>query len=151
MYKRQPLPLSPPRYHAGTGHENAHGEWVDRAWWVRLVAYFVVCFPALDVVSAFPLNGITLGNNLMVMWFGSRIAEVENNKRVTNLFRLAVSIPPILFASKWNNINKITDYTGITGECAGGFASTAGAGNRERALPSTAEAGELSGCRGETP
>ena len=102
-------------YHAGTGHKNDAGDWVDRAWWVSIISVFVVCFPALDVVSAFPLNGITLGNNLMVMYYGDKVGEHENDKRITNLFRLAVAVPPILCASKWNNINKITDYTGITG------------------------------------
>ena len=49
-------------YHGGTGHQDEEGNWHGKAWWVNIVAYFVVVFPATDVVSAFPLNGITLGN-----------------------------------------------------------------------------------------
>jgi hypothetical protein len=34
------------------------------------IAYAVLLFPALDVLSAFPLNALTLGNNLMSCAFG---------------------------------------------------------------------------------
>jgi hypothetical protein len=33
--------------------------------WALIISYIVVLFPPLDVISAFPLNGLTLGNNLM--------------------------------------------------------------------------------------
>jgi amino acid permease len=103
-------------YHAGTGHiDEISGLWVDKAFWAQAISAFVVCFPAMDVVSAFPLNGITLGNNLMVMYYGDEISQYENDKSVTNMFRLSVAVPPVLCACVWNDINKVTDYTGITG------------------------------------
>lgn len=53
------------------------GEIISIAWWAKAVSLYVMCFPALDVVSAFPLNAITLGNNMMGSAYGKRIHEVE--------------------------------------------------------------------------
>lgn len=36
----------------------------DQGWGARLLSFVVLVFPALDVLSAFPLSAITLGNNL---------------------------------------------------------------------------------------
>lgn len=47
------------------------------AWWCKAISLYVVCFPALDVVSAFPLNAITLGNNLLGALYGRRTHEFE--------------------------------------------------------------------------
>ena len=47
----------------------------------EIISKFVVLFPALDVASAFPLNAITLGNNLMSYWYGgARIHEMEESR-----------------------------------------------------------------------
>jgi len=55
---------------------------IDGTWWTQLVSIYVVCFPALDVVSAFPLNAITLGNNLLGAAYGSKIQEAEVSRAV---------------------------------------------------------------------
>jgi len=110
-------------YHAGTGHIdpdcNADNDndcaWVNRAWWVNIIAYFVICFPATDVISAFPLNGITLGNSLMGKYYGSRIREYEKKINVIRIWRLVGSVPPIFGAFFVRELGTITDYTGITG------------------------------------
>ena len=36
----------------------------DQSWWARMLSFTILVFPALDVLSAFPLSAITLGNNL---------------------------------------------------------------------------------------
>jgi len=41
-----------------------------RPWWATVIAFIVVTFPAVDVLSAYPLKAITLGNNLMGAVFG---------------------------------------------------------------------------------
>lgn len=65
-------------YRGGTGvYDIATGVWTDVAWWAPWNSLYIVCFPAIDVVSAFPLNAITVGNNLFGAWFGKRIVEVE--------------------------------------------------------------------------
>ena len=39
---------------------------LDRPWWAWAIVYYVLIFPAIDVVSAFPLNAIALANNVLV-------------------------------------------------------------------------------------
>ena len=34
--------------------------------WAQFAKFVILIFPALDVMSAYPLNAMTLGNNLMV-------------------------------------------------------------------------------------
>lgn len=113
-------------YHAGTGelvcYENGNCRFANKAWWVQIVAYYVVCFPATDVVSAFPLNGITLGNSLMGSWYGNRIREVEGDRTTRTLFRLLGAIPPIIGACFVRELGTITAYTG--GEEGGGGGET---------------------------
>tara|TARA_B110000305_G_scaffold223273_1_gene267663 strand:+ start:415 stop:819 length:405 start_codon:yes stop_codon:yes gene_type:complete len=109
-------------YHAGTGHRSAtDGVWEGKAWWVNLIAFYVIVFPATDVISAFPLNGITLGNNLMSQVYPSKSRgrgedrDREEDKKTVTLFRLMGCIPPIIGACFVRDLGKITDYTGITG------------------------------------
>lgn len=72
-------------------------------------------FPAVDVVSAYPLNAITLGNNLLGAVYGKRIHEVEKNRLIRTAFRLLASVPPIVFGILVRELGVITDYTGTTG------------------------------------
>jgi hypothetical protein len=37
----------------------------DGAWWAYIFMYLILLFPAVDSISAFPLNAITLSENLM--------------------------------------------------------------------------------------
>jgi len=52
-------------FRAGTGELNEDGEYVGVVWWAQAISFFVVTFPAIDVISAFPLNAIVLGSNLL--------------------------------------------------------------------------------------
>jgi amino acid permease len=95
-----------------------------RTWPVKvmstLVSRFVVLFPACDVASAFPLNAITLGNNLM----SNSIPLTENNhvtdRKKLYFFRALASVPPIVGAFFVQDLGKITNYTGLCG-CAISF------------------------------
>lgn len=64
-------------FHGGTAGLDAEGRATPVAPWARAVSLYVLCFPAADVVSAFPLNAITLGNNMMGSYYGGRIHQVE--------------------------------------------------------------------------
>lgn len=77
----------------------------------RLVAMYIIMFPALDVASAFPLNAVTLGNSLVAAVYGSSVPS----RAVIVTFRLLAAIPPIIGASIVSDLGKITDYTGISG------------------------------------
>jgi len=102
-------------FHANTGHFDDQGNVVGAAWWTKAVSMYIMLFPAIDVVSAYPLNAITLGNNLFGAAYGNRIHEVENNRWLRTGFRLLASIPPIIFGILVRELGVITDYTGTTG------------------------------------
>ena len=85
-----------------------------------IISKFVVLFPALDVISAFPLNAVALGNNLYSYFYhGSNLHRVTASEKydvfVRRLFRLVAAIPPIIGAACVTDLSVITDYTGVTG------------------------------------
>jgi len=102
-------------FHANTGQLDDEGNIVGAAWWTQAVSMYIMLFPAIDVVSAYPLNAITLGNNLFGAVYGKRIHEVENNRWLRTSFRLLASIPPIICGILVRELGVITDYTGTTG------------------------------------
>ena len=102
-------------FHAKTGQVDIKGNIVGAAWWTKVVSMYIMLFPAIDVVSAFPLNAITFGNSLFGAAYGKRIHEVEHNRWLRKSFRLIASIPPIIFGILVRELGVITDYTGTTG------------------------------------
>lgn len=77
------------------------------------VANYVVAFPALDVLAAFPLNAITLADNLFWSFYGN--ASKAMPKGYLLLFRLLASAPPIIGGYFVSDLGRITDFTGIFG------------------------------------
>lgn len=74
------------QYHGGTGEfvhvHNARFEshkmaWVDVAWWAQAIRTFVVIFPAIDVVSAFPIYAYVLGNTLLGLFHADNVQELQ--------------------------------------------------------------------------
>ena len=102
------------RYYNGGGVGVGDGEEVPL--FARLVSFFVVLFPAMDVASAYPLNAITLGNNLMSAVYGSALVPAMEKSRLhRTAFRLLAAVPPMLLALVESNLGEITDFTGLTG------------------------------------
>lgn len=80
--------------------------------WVQVVSHFVVLFPALDVLSVFPLNIITLGNNLTVAILSPKNAA----KRSYNVFfRLIAAIIPLVGATIVSDLDILLQFTGAIG------------------------------------
>jgi amino acid permease len=102
-------------FHAGTGHVDEEGSVVGAAWWTRVISMYIMLFPAIDVVSAFPLSAITLGNNLFSAFYGKRYHEVEDNRCLRTCFRLMASIPPVICGMLVRELGTITDYAGTGG------------------------------------
>jgi hypothetical protein len=78
----------------------------------KLISDFIVFFPPINVLSVYPLNAITLGNNLLVACGGS---TQHSSQKVVVMFRLLAACPPLLIASFVTSLGEITSYTGITG------------------------------------
>jgi hypothetical protein len=70
------------------------GASTSSSWLYKAISWYVVCFPALDVVSAFPLNAITLGNNLLGALYGRRTHEFEVRDTASSS---CVLLPPLRF------------------------------------------------------
>jgi amino acid permease len=77
------------------------------------IATYIVMFPALDVTSAFPLNAISLGNNIMSAVAGESSHTLSRVYKIA--FRLAAAIPPFFLAAYVSDVGTITSYTGISG------------------------------------
>mmetsp|Transcript_17329 Transcript_17329/g.29304 ORF Transcript_17329/g.29304 Transcript_17329/m.29304 type:complete len:427 (+) Transcript_17329:273-1553(+) len=94
------------------GNRNANGS-------IPLYAYFIsnfiILFPAVDVASAYPLNALTLGNNLMSSYFGEKIDLYLGSKLYLTSFRLLAAIPPFVGAMVVRELGHITAFTGLTG------------------------------------
>jgi len=84
--------------------------------YARLFTLFVVIFPSLDVASAYPLNAITLGNNLMATYYGPlAMPEAERSWKKRAFWRLLAAAPPVFAAGCVHDLGPITAYTGLTG------------------------------------
>mmetsp|Transcript_22364 Transcript_22364/g.46359 ORF Transcript_22364/g.46359 Transcript_22364/m.46359 type:complete len:432 (-) Transcript_22364:2011-3306(-) len=66
-------------YVGGTGwpSQDDPSVWVHVALWARNISAFVLGFPAINVISSFPLQAVALGNNLMAAVYGKAVHEAE--------------------------------------------------------------------------
>ncbi|KAL0486267.1 11 TM domain-containing transmembrane protein [Acrasis kona] len=82
--------------------------------WATAISFLIVLFPAIDVISAFPLNGITLGNNLHTGFFASR-PNLMNKRWIQIIFRMVAAVPPLIGALFVRDLSKILSYVGLVG------------------------------------
>jgi len=80
-----------------------------------MISFFIVLFPALDVASAFPLNAITLGNNLMSFYYREEVHNVEGTRYVRVRYRILAAVPSLIAAFFVSDLGLISDYTGLAG------------------------------------
>eukprot|EP01156_Anaeramoeba_ignava_P021203 Anaeramoba_ignava/c18436_g1_i2.p1 GENE.c18436_g1_i2~~c18436_g1_i2.p1 ORF type:complete len:360 (-),score=65.14 c18436_g1_i2:31-1110(-) len=68
-------------------------------WFYEIIKYFIVMFPVLDVLSAFPLNAITLSNNMYYALFPVQKQEETNQQINTSQAEMMSETEPILVPS----------------------------------------------------
>ena len=96
-----------------TGGEATDAQAVSRrSAWAAFVSYAIVLFPPVDVLSAFPLNCITLANNVMAAFV---TPEQATKRRYILPFRLLTSCLPLLGAALVKDLSTILHYTGTVG------------------------------------
>ena len=86
------------QYHGGTGTFDEEDILIGRAWWAKLISNYVVCFPAFDLLTVFPLVVISLGEILMSAWYGSNVHHIQSDWKRRTLFRLMASVPQLVGA-----------------------------------------------------
>jgi len=95
--------------------ESYHGGYPEgRPWWASAISLFVVAFPAIDVMSIYPLNTLIMSQNLMAFVYHDRIDKAEEDDVIKLVFRLLCAVPPILCAVAISNLLSIMDYAGAT-------------------------------------
>eukprot|EP00163_Fabomonas_tropica_P032758 TRINITY_DN8353_c0_g2_i1.p1 TRINITY_DN8353_c0_g2~~TRINITY_DN8353_c0_g2_i1.p1 ORF type:complete len:307 (-),score=51.61 TRINITY_DN8353_c0_g2_i1:10-903(-) len=89
-----------------------------RPWYATVIQFIVMMFPVLDVISVFPLVGITLGNNLLATCpsaWSERLTEAWGSSVVKILFRGLATVPPIIVGGTVNQLDRIFSITGLFG------------------------------------
>ncbi len=81
--------------------------------WASFLSYMVVLFPVFDILSAFPLNAITLANNIMARVV--RDPHKRAQRRYIVPFRLAAALPPLVGACLVSDLGTILSYAGCVG------------------------------------
>lgn len=82
-------------------------------WWLVAMKYIVLVFPPVDVLSAFPLNAITLGNTIFTVSITSARLRAQRRYRVA--FRFVAAIVPLIGSIFVYDLENILKYTGLTG------------------------------------
>ena len=85
---------------------------------LRVMSYYIIFFPSLDVSSAFPLINVTIANNLFIMIMGvdtSQANTVRYGRLVKISLRVVCAIIPITAALFATNLVFIVKYGGILG------------------------------------
>ncbi|TDH72602.1 hypothetical protein CCR75_003888 [Bremia lactucae] len=78
------------------------------------VQLIVLLFPVINVVSAYPMVGVTVGDN-MLMSFPKHLTERFGRNVTRRMCRLSVAAPPILFAVVFKRLDFIFAIAGLFG------------------------------------
>ena len=83
-----------------------------RSWVASIISYTIVLFPPIDIISAFPLNAITLANNIMSATIPPHLTT---QRRYIIPFRLVAALLPLIGAAFIKSLDSILHYTGCVG------------------------------------
>ena len=79
-----------------------------------VLVFLIILFPILDVVSAFPLNAVTMANSLLD-FLPLTVRKGSNAKNIRIVTRLVAALPPLAAAYGMRSLSKIVDFAGILG------------------------------------
>lgn len=87
-----------------------------------IVMRYVVLYPAVNVVSSYPLSAVTLGDALLATYrsrptIDDFATHVPPSRLQIVVFRLIAAVTPLVGAFFASDISSITRYTGIFGLC----------------------------------
>ena len=88
---------------------------------LRLLAYYIIVFPSLDVASAYPLMVHTIVNNFYILVMGRDTSKAPTHEHrwldlfLRMLFRFFAAVIPILAAFGVANLVYVLKYAGLIG------------------------------------
>jgi len=85
---------------------------------LRVMAYYIVLFPTLDVCSAYPLGVFATSNNLFTLFTGSDTTQIHKHKHgkvILVLLRLVCAVLPIIASLFVANLVYVVTYGGLLG------------------------------------
>jgi len=83
--------------------------------WAKIISYFVALFPAMDVMSMFPLIAIALGNTIHARLLRFEWFTRFKARRLLVFSRLLSSLLPILASLGVSDLSQIIGYATIPG------------------------------------
>lgn len=90
-------------------HEYSGGYPFDeRPWWAAFISYIIVLFPAIDVVTTFPILAISLSHNIYTIKYGSSQQIPKNFDRCV---RVSVAVLPGTVAFFFYDLSHILSFT----------------------------------------
>jgi len=85
---------------------------------LRVMSYYIVFFPSLDVTSAYPLGVFTISNNLFVLLTGhdsTELTKCKHGKLILIGLRLGTAVFPIIASLFIANLVYVVKYAGLLG------------------------------------
>lgn len=91
--------------------------WDECSYWNpigTIVQLVILLFPVVNVVSAYPMVGVTVGDN-MHMSFPRSVSARFGHEATRSMCRLSVAVPPILLAVVFKKLDFIFSIAGLFG------------------------------------
>ena len=84
---------------------------------LKVLSYYIILFPSLDVISAYPLNNATIANNVYIIITGRD--STDDKRRYVKLFLLLLkficAVLPLALAFAVSNLLYVVEYAGLLG------------------------------------
>ena len=84
---------------------------------LRIFSYYIILFPSVDVITAYPLAVLLVVNNIYMGLFGKDSAEASKSWRpfiILIFMKFLVSLVPILVALAVSNLVTVLKYSGFS-------------------------------------
>lgn len=84
---------------------------------LKVLSYYIILFPSLDVISAYPLNNATIANNVYIIITGRD--STDDKRQYVKLFLLLLkficAVLPLALAFAVSNLLYVVEYAGLLG------------------------------------
>ena len=84
---------------------------------LKILSYFIILFPSIDVISIYPLMVMTMINNLYVVIFrkdSAQAGETWKGYILLLLLKLIAALLPLLVAMAVSNLVEVLKFAGLT-------------------------------------